>query len=172
MSKLFLFLLLVSLMSLSYSAPPVLRCSTPAGEIRYQMSACPAGFSQALLPMHDAPTRSAAAPSERSTPAALVPASRPTASRRVAKTVPARAVGKHRGRRKKRHLEASLSQAGCPPTYEDAGSYVVSKRWMKTPSGPRSKAHAGLRAAWGDYKNLPTKTYLKNAGLWPKNCPP
>jgi hypothetical protein len=91
---------------------------------------------------------------------------------RMATASRSRAVGKRHPRRKKRHLEASLSQAGCPPTYEDAGSYVVSKRWVKTPSGERSKAHAGLRAAWGDYKNLPTKTYLKNAGLWPKNCPP
>ena len=70
------------------------------------------------------------------------------------------------------HHEASLSVAGCPPTYEDGGSYVVANRSVKTPSGARSKAHSGMRAAWEDYKSLPTKTYLKNAGLWPKGCPP
>jgi hypothetical protein len=36
----------------------------------------------------------------------------------------------------------------------------------------RSKEFSGMRAAWGDYKSLPTKTYLKNAGKWPAHCPP
>lgn len=156
------------------AAPGIWRCASvargAAAEIRYQMEACPPGFMQTTLLMADAPTPVLG---ERPSPAA--PAKPPTPKRHVrsnssAKRITARVAKPHRPR--KLHQEAALSQAGCPATYEDGGVYVVSKRWVKTPSGARSKAHSGMRAAWEDYKSLPTKTYLKNAGRWPKGCPP
>ncbi len=158
------------------AAPDILRCVSAARgaatEIRYQMDACPSGFTQTTLEILDAPTPVAGEPNLQANAAkprtARTNTSRSTNAR--AKRTSSR-VTKPR-RPKKMHHEASLSVAGCPPTYEDGGSYVVANRSVKTPSGARSKAHSGMRAAWEDYKSLPTKTYLKNAGLWPKGCPP
>ena len=159
----------------------ILRCvrgtpSAATAEIRYQTQPCPRGFMQSTLAITQAPTPVPAAmlvqvdaakpgkPAKTRTPAAAR-RSNASAKRTVSGT------GKpHRLR--KLHPEAALSQPGCPATYEDGGSYVVSNRWVKTPSGSRNKAHSGMRAAWEDYKSLPTKTYLKNAGRWPKGCPP
>ncbi len=172
------FLMQVSALS---AAPAVLRCVSVArgasAEIRYQMDACPPGFTQTTLEILDAPTPVAGEPilqaNARQTNSGKSRASGTNTSRRTnarTKRTTAR-VTKPRRPKKMRH-EASLSVAGCPPTYEDGGSYVVANRSVKTPSGGRSKAHSGMRAAWEDYKSLPTKTYLKNAGLWPKGCPP
>lgn len=44
--------------------------------------------------------------------------------------------------------------APCPPTRENPGSL-----------GTRS-----VRTAWLRYIDLPSKTYLKNAGRWPRHC--
>jgi len=163
------------------AAPGILRCVSvargAAAEIRYQMEACPPGFTQTTLLIADAPTPVAGEPILSSHPgqasstkprAAGATTSRRTNSHAKRTTTQ---VTKPRRPKKMRH-EAALSVAGCPPTYEDGGAYVVANRSVKTPSGSRSKAHSGMRAAWEDYKSLPTKTYLKNAGRWPKGCPP
>lgn len=153
----------------------ILRCvsALPRGataEIRYQSDPCPPGFTQTVLLITPAPTPVLGEPTLQAE-SARTPS--PAGSSRASSNVKRAStdVGKPHRRRKLQH-QAALSQVGCPATYEDGGVYVVSNRWVKTPSGSRSKAHSGMRAAWEDYKNLPTKTYLKNAGRWPKHCPP
>lgn len=159
------------------AAPNILRCVSvargAAAEIRYQMDACQSGFTQTTLEILDAPTPVPGEPNSRQAGTVTPRASGSVTSRRTNSRAKRTTSGVTKPRRsKKMHHEASLSVAGCPPTYEDGGSYVVANRSVKTPSGARSKAHSGMRAAWEDYKSLPTKTYLKNAGLWPKGCPP
>ena len=175
-SQIILITLFLAQVPVLSAAPGILRCvsvaRSAAAEIRYQMDVCPPGFIQTTLQISDAPTPVPGEPilqaSSTKPRAASGATSRRTNSR--AKRTTTR-VTKPR-RPKKMHHDAALSVAGCPPTYEDGGSYVVANRSVKTPSGSRSKAHSGMRAAWEDYKSLPTKTYLKNAGLWPKGCPP
>ena len=153
----------------------ILRCvsaidGAATAEIRYQSEPCPPGFTQTVPLIIQAPTPVPGEPILQAESARTVtPTGSSRASSRVKRATTG--VGKPHRRKKLQH-EAALSQAGCPATYEDGGVYVVSNRWVKTPSGARSKAHAGMRAAWEDYKSLPTKTYLKNAGRWPKHCPP
>ncbi len=56
----------------------------------------------------------------------------------------------------------------CPPTFGD----VVT---MQAPTFTYYDAAGNQQAAQRDmtmkYRSLPTKTYLKNAGRWPKECP-
>lgn len=50
----------------------------------------------------------------------------------------------------------------CPRTYEDGASYFIGS------SAPDSFELALARA---QNRALPSRTYLKNAGRWPKHCP-
>ncbi|NJR44067.1 hypothetical protein HC761_00990, partial [bacterium] len=60
----------------------------------------------------------------------------------------------------------------CPPTREDAGNYVLSRSRWQAPGGSSGKSKSPMSAVWLHYKRLPSRTYLKNQGLWPKYCPP
>jgi hypothetical protein len=169
------------------SADPVYRCVNAKGEIRYQAEVCPDGLVGTKLEILDAPTpvpgersRSVEFQESRAAPRSNAPRAPRRSKAKTARTVTADEgqaqveinTTRSKAKRRRPTQEPSLSVAGCPPTYEDSGTYVVAQRWMKTPNGVRSKEFSGMRAAWGDYKNLPTKTYLKNAGKWPAHCPP
>ena len=158
---------------------PVFRCTGPDQTVVFQARPCPNGSKEQLMRFQSAPTPVAGErPSELSD--ARQRAKRSVSRPRRAATPPARANAtasaeapvKGRGKRARRQrLRPSLAHPGCPPTYEDGGSYVIGRNWADTPSGVRINAKTGLRAAWGDYKSLPTRTYLKNAGKWPDHCP-
>jgi hypothetical protein len=139
-------------------------------QIRYQQVPCPNGFTQASLVMQKAPTPVAGEPNQQvATPA---PTHRNHARSGVrARSSATRVTNAARQKRVRFEHQARVEHAGCPPTYEAAGSYVIGDTWVKTPSGARVKVRSGLQAAWTDYKNLPTRTYLKNAGKWPSHCP-
>jgi hypothetical protein len=157
------------------------RCDGPknpdgSASILYQAKPCPAQFQSKEIVEVKAPTLNA---SER---ARII---RDASSNTKTSTVRRRAArrnssnsagqGKRRsrksvGRYKFRNLP-SVAQAGCPPTYENPGVYVVGNKWMRDQYNQRSKVRNGMYAAYEHYKSLPTKTYLKNQGLWPKHCP-
>lgn len=158
----------------------VFRCVGTDQSVYFQAKPCPRGSVERLMHFQPPPTPVAGeraselsdarqnarrGGNRRARGAARTPAQART-------TVQADVPVKGRGKRARRQrLRPSLAHPGCPATYEDSGSYVIGKTWADTPSGVRITAKTGLRAAWGDYKSLPTRTYLKNAGLWPDHCP-
>ena len=57
--------------------------------------------------------------------------------------------------RKSRSARAKAGQSTCPASREDGGT-----------TGSNS-----VGTAWKRYQSLPSRTYLKNAGKWPRHCP-
>ena len=158
----------------------IFRCTGTDAAVFFQARPCPTGSSERLMRLQSAPTPVAGERASELSDARQKPKRRTSRTRRSAApapantsaTVAAEAPIKGRGKRARRQrLRPSLAHQGCPPTYEDSGSYVIGRNWADTPTGVRIKAKSGLRAAWGDYKSLPTRTYLKNAGKWPDHCP-
>lgn len=158
---------------------PVFRCTGTDQAVVFQAKPCPTGSTERLMSLQRAPTPVAGErPSElsdrRQNTRRSSRSRRPSArtNQQTRQQAQAEVQPKAPARRSRRpRAQASLAHPGCPPTYEDGGSYVVSKTWTDTPSGVRVKGTSGMRAAWDDYKSLPTRTYLKNAGKWPAHCP-
>ncbi len=75
-----------------------------------------------------------------------------------------------RGKRKKLRAIAQVYRAGCPETTEQSGSYVIKGNSLNLPNGAKQKTKRAMFDAEMHYKSLPSKTYLKNQGLWPAHC--
>jgi hypothetical protein len=158
----------------------IYRCDGPrhadgSANILFQSKPCPVAFDGQLVREPKAPAY--VAPLVRHNSSSQVRnqtrvTRRNSAGNRVARRSSAGGSrsARKRSRYKFRNLP-SVAVAGCPPTYEDPGVYVVGNKWMRDQHNQRSKARNGMFAAWQHYKSLPTKTYLKNQGLWPKHCP-
>jgi hypothetical protein len=160
------------------SKAEIYRCDGPrhadgSANILFQSKPCPAAFDGQLVREPKVPAYVAPLVRDQSRNQ-----TRPTRRNSVG-TRSARSSGASAGRKsiRKRNTSykfrnlPSVAVAGCPPTYEDPGVYVVGNKWVRDQHNRRSKARNGMYAAWQHYKSLPTKTYLKNQGLWPKHCP-
>ncbi len=144
----------------------VYKCVDDQGKVSYQQSPCPelaeqesmsvSGDTEAnLAAAEEAAARRLAAERERqrvATRDALVRAAQPqpSATPRPAPDAPA---------------------VKCPATYENPG--VLKPKvtdYYYDENGRRQDVYDSKELRMR-YKSLPTKTYLKNAGLWPKGCP-
>jgi hypothetical protein len=160
------------------------RCDGPkhtdgSANIVFQAKPCPANFRSKEIAHVQTPTLTEAeraridgdAAQERQTRRVRPGTGGRKRLNRVGRSKGRGQFGSTSGRYKFRNLP-SVAHQGCPPTYENPGVYVVGQKWMRDQYNTRSKAPNGMYAAYLHYKSLPTKTYLKNQGLWPKHCPP
>ena len=156
-------LVLLCAAQLACAQGQTLRCTDPDGAVIYQQTPCAAGQQSRAFPvLVDPPMPVAVA----------TPEAKPVIRARTRRAVRTPSPPKPRRARRqpKLHVVPSLAQAGCPPTRENSGVYVVGNKTLMTPSGARGKVHNGMSAAWRHYKSLPSKTYLKNQGTWPDHC--
>jgi hypothetical protein len=175
-----------------FAATPIYRCEAQ-GQIRYQASPCAPHESAKQMQLQSAPSllpseiaaiglaqrnEFAARPQSRSRGRSTRrgtgqrSASTARAGRNAAQTNAGQSGINHGSRRRTRkpHVVAQVFRAGCPETLEESGAYLIQSRSFTAPAGRRQKSKRASFDAEFHYKLLPSKTYLKNAGLWPAHC--
>jgi len=145
----------------------VYKCVDAAGKLSFQQSPCPDQAEQHAMSVEgDSEANIAAAESaakrrlameqerqQRATRDALLAAHRPASPSR-----PDRGA-------------AAKPAAECPATYENPG--VLKPRTTGYYYDEQGRRHDTYdqKELYMRYKSLPSKTYLKNTGRWPKGCP-
>jgi hypothetical protein len=175
-----------------FAATPIYRCEAQ-GKIRYQASLCAPHESAKQIQLQSAPSllpseiaaislaqrnEFAARPQSRSQGrnTRRSAGQRRASTARAQRSAPQPNAGEsgayHGSRRRTRkpHVVAQVYRAGCPETLEESGTYLIQSRSFTAPAGRRQKSKRANFDAEFHYKLLPSKTYLKNAGLWPAHC--
>jgi hypothetical protein len=177
-------------------ADPIYRCTNGLGERSYQDFPCAADTKSVQMQVLPAPTllpqerraieqaaleasqgnsrQSTRAARQRGVSQRNASSRRNTARRQQsnnATTTSSQTASKQsRGKRKKLRAIAQVYRAGCPETTEQSGSYVIKGNSLNLPNGAKQKTKRAMYDAALHYKSLPSKTYLKNQGLWPAHC--
>ena len=141
----------------------VYRCTTHTGTLHYQGTPCggAAQGGERRVLEHVQPevprTRDAARADRTERGSGRAGKGRRSRAARAARELTANAMPTAptpRERRKSRREQTRLAAARCPATREDGG-----------PTGSTSVAQA-----WKRHQALPSRTWLRNAGRWPRHC--